>query len=158
MPGSEESGLLSGSVALNKILCLSLWGLKPCGAWGHSGKVMTPGLWRWHRFRVRLVAAPCFMMAAVSSGSQVSVAGPEHTCASTHAHAHTHTPHHASRAQAQEPALTIKETTKANMQLTSQADAQRDWVWGLHVPGLGLSSWMAAGAWLKHDAAGSAGN
>ena len=92
MPGSEDSGLLSGSVALNKILCLSLWGLKPWGAWGHSGKVMTPGLWRRHRFRVRLVAAQCFMITAVSSGSQVSVVGPEHTCASTHTHTHTHTP------------------------------------------------------------------
>lgn len=150
MPGSE-SGLLSGSVALNKILHLSLWGLKPWGAWGHSGKVMT-GLQRQHSFGVRLVAAPCFMITAVSSGSHVSVGGPEHTCASTHTH------HHASRTQAQKLALTIEETRKAKTQLTSQADAQRDWVWGLHVPGMGLSSWTAAGDWLKHDAAGSAGN
>ena len=70
--------------------------------------------------------------------------------------AHTH--HHASRMQAQELALTIEETRKAKTQLTSQADAQRDWVWGLHVPGMGFLSWTAAGDWLKHDAAGFAGN
>ena len=94
----------------------------------------------------------CFLREPSLSGGARA-----HLCKYTHTHTHTHTHHHASRARAQELALTIEETTKAKMQLTSQADAQRDWVWGLHVPGLGLSSWTAAGVWLKHDASGSAG-
>ena len=91
----------------------------------------------------------CFLREpSLSGGARV------HMCKNVRAHTH----HHASGMQAQQLALTIEETRKAKTQLTSQADAQRDWVWGLHVPGMGLLSWTAAGDWLKRDAAGFAGN